>query len=489
MAATVIKAHNISKCYNLQLHYTKTLKGYFVDRKKSSEHNGFELWALKNISFELNKGECLGIIGPNGSGKSTLLKILSRVTEPTSGEVFIDGTVASVLEVGMGFHPELTGRENIYFNGSLLGMSNEAIDKQYNGIVEFSEIDKFIDVPVKYYSSGMFMRLAFSVVANINADILLFDEVMGVGDAAFQLKCQDKFGQLYESKKTMILVSHNLSDINRYCSRLILLDNGTIKEQGNREVIMHYFEDTLYDKFINDSGQVVKSDLEPSVLLEDKLSEKTEHEANTDTEVSHVNDSNDDLSEDKLPKQDANEAITSERKLHKLPPPTRIWNDPFSSPGNEFVRVHKISIRAEGKEIGEPIYIDDPILFEIEYERLIEGSYIGYSISCFYLEQLLLVSTPSINEDIHQYKKTGLFKATHKISSNFFNLGIFSFTFNFNTYIDTFSNTYFIIKDIFYIKIDLPVESMSSEKGKVLYSSFQCPIRPNFERYEQILLK
>jgi lipopolysaccharide transport system ATP-binding protein len=187
-----------------------------------------DFWALKDVSFEVKRGEVIGIIGRNGAGKSTLLKILSRITEPTSGRVEIDGRVSSLLEVGTGFHPELTGRENIYLNGAILGMSRAEIVRRFDDIVAFAEVQKFLDTPVKRYSSGMYVRLAFAVAAHVNSEIVIIDEVLAVGDAEFQKKCFDKIGEVVAGGRTVLIVSHQLQTIVTACSRAIVLDYGKI---------------------------------------------------------------------------------------------------------------------------------------------------------------------------------------------------------------------------------------------------------------------
>lgn len=187
-----------------------------------------EFWALKDISFEIKRGETIGIIGRNGAGKSTLLKILSRITEPTAGQITIDGRVASLLEVGTGFHPELTGRENIYLNGAILGMARSEIRRKFDEIVAFAEVEKFLDTPVKRYSSGMYVRLAFSVAAHLEPEILIIDEVLAVGDAAFQKRCLGKMGQVAHEGRTVLFVSHNMAAINRLCTSAVYLDCGEI---------------------------------------------------------------------------------------------------------------------------------------------------------------------------------------------------------------------------------------------------------------------
>ncbi len=199
------------------------------------------LWALKDVSFEVRHGEVLGLIGPNGAGKTTLLKILSRITEPTMGMAEIDGRVGSLLEVGTGFHPELTGRENIYMNGAILGMKRAEIKKKFDEIVDFADIEKFVDTPVKRYSSGMYVRLAFAVAANLEPEILLVDEVLAVGDAAFQQKCFGKMDEVGRSGRTVLLVSHNMASVQALCGTSILLQDGGICATGNTaEVIDTY---------------------------------------------------------------------------------------------------------------------------------------------------------------------------------------------------------------------------------------------------------
>lgn len=217
----------------------KNLKS--VTQKKETE----EFWALKDVSFEIKKGDRVGIIGRNGAGKSTLLKILSRITPPTDGRIEIGGRVASLLEVGTGFHGDLSGRENIYLNGSILGMSKEEIDSKFNEIVEFAEVEKFLDTPVKRYSSGMYVRLAFAIAANLEPEILIVDEVLAVGDSTFQKKCLGKMEEVSQNQgKTILFVSHSIETVLRLCNKGILLENGKIKAVGLMNDVAKAYLDT-----------------------------------------------------------------------------------------------------------------------------------------------------------------------------------------------------------------------------------------------------
>jgi len=227
-------------------------------------------WALKDVSFDVEQGEIVGIIGRNGAGKSTLLKILSRITSPTEGTVELHGRVGSLLEVGTGFHPELTGRENIYLSGSILGMKRREIDAKLDEIVKFSEIEKFLDTPVKRYSSGMYVRLAFAVAAHLEPEILLVDEVLAVGDAAFQKKCLGKMGEVAKEGRTVFFVSHNMNAIEQLCTHCILIENGRIKQKGPNvsQIIKLYLfpndGDLLPSQWINRGDEYENSWFKPN---------------------------------------------------------------------------------------------------------------------------------------------------------------------------------------------------------------------------------
>jgi len=218
----------------------RTIRGW-LSRDGRRESDEQTIWALKDVSFEVKRGEVLGIIGRNGAGKSTLLKILSRVTEPTEGWAEVRGRVGSLLEVGTGFHPELTGRENIYLNGAILGMKRAEIARKFDEIVAFAEVEKFIDTPVKHYSSGMYLRLAFAVAAHLEPEILLVDEVLAVGDAAFQKKCLGKMGEVAGEGRTVLFVSHNMAAIDELCSSAICLQAGRVAKSGPTPAVVSFY--------------------------------------------------------------------------------------------------------------------------------------------------------------------------------------------------------------------------------------------------------
>jgi lipopolysaccharide transport system ATP-binding protein len=251
MSRPIIEVENLSKRYRLGQFNAQTMREEVEQlfarfRRKQGGDNlsrtSSEFWALNDVSFSVQPGEVVGIIGRNGAGKSTLLKILSRVTEPTSGTAYIRGRVASLLEVGTGFHPELTGRENIYLNGAILGMSRAEIRTKFDEIVAFADIDKFLDTPVKRYSSGMYVRLAFAVAAHLEPDILVVDEVLAVGDAEFQKKCLGKMDEVSRREgRTVLLVSHNMGAVGTLCERTIYLENGRVRAIGmTREIVPMY---------------------------------------------------------------------------------------------------------------------------------------------------------------------------------------------------------------------------------------------------------
>ena len=256
----VIEVKSLSKSYQISHKTGKradTIKDSFANLIKHpfKDDNGDKhetFWALKDVSFTVNKGEVFGIVGRNGSGKSTMLKILSRIVSPTNGSSNLRGRTASLLEVGTGFHPELTGRENVYFNGSMLGMSRKEIRKKFDEIVAFSEVEKFIDTPVKFYSSGMYVRLAFSVAAHLEPDILILDEVLAVGDASFQKKSLNKIVSTMEDGRTVLFVSHSMGAVQQICNRGLLLRNGEIDYIGDVDGLTSRYAELMRNENTND---------------------------------------------------------------------------------------------------------------------------------------------------------------------------------------------------------------------------------------------
>jgi lipopolysaccharide transport system ATP-binding protein len=266
MSITAIRASQVGKLYqigraddkhlSLPEAITRSLTAPFrALTQRGGQSPTDDLWALKDVSFEVPHGQVLGIIGHNGAGKSTLLKILSRITQPTTGEVEIRGRVASLLEVGTGFHPELTGRENIYLNGAILGMRRREIQRKFDEIVEFSEVEKFLDTPVKRYSSGMYVRLAFAVAAHLEPEVLVIDEVLAVGDASFQKKCLGKMSGVAQDGRTVLFVSHNLTAIASLCNRVIMLDRGQLIADGTPAHTIQRYTNRMMKKGEDEAGE------------------------------------------------------------------------------------------------------------------------------------------------------------------------------------------------------------------------------------------
>ena len=263
MSDVAIRCENLSKQYRvgsperyktLRETITTTALAPFRRLKNGSQNGHGYIWALDNVSLEIKRGEVVGIIGLNGAGKSTLLKILSRITGPTHGRADIYGRVGSLLEVGTGFHPELTGRENIYLNGAILGMRKSEIERKFDEIVAFAEVEKFLDTPVKRYSSGMYVRLAFAVAAHLEPEILVVDEVLAVGDASFQKKSLARMGKAASGGRSVLFVSHNLSAINSLCTRCVLLDHGALVMSGSPGEVTSEYQARVHEKAQNNGS-------------------------------------------------------------------------------------------------------------------------------------------------------------------------------------------------------------------------------------------
>ena len=286
-----------------------------------------DLWALRDVSFDVSEGEVVGIIGRNGAGKSTLLKLLARITEPTTGVARMHGRVGALLEVGTGFHQELTGRENVYLNGSVLGMTRQEIDRRFDEIAEFSGVERFLDTPLKRYSSGMSLRLAFAVAAHLEPEILVVDEVLAVGDVAFQRKCLGKMGDVARGGRTVLLVSHNLTAVESLCGRVLWIEGGQLAADGKAgEVIGRYL------------GSVI------------------------------------------------------DRQAG------RVWDDPETAPGNEWVRLRAASVYPGGGDPGENITVRTPIALEFEYENLKAGTPLNLSLHLYSAEGVLVLNAVPVDE-------------------------------------------------------------------------------------------
>jgi len=288
----IIEVYNLSKKYRIShrrrgMSYN-TLRDEFVETFKSpfywlagQRQNKEEIWSIKDISLQIEPGGIMGLIGANGAGKSTLLKVLTRITPPTEGRAIIRGRVGSLLEVGTGFHPELTGRENIYLNGAVLGMSKKEIDQKFDEIVKFAGIEKFLDTPAKRYSTGMYVRLAFSVAAHLETEILFIDEVLSVGDVAFQQKSLAKMQEVaHDSKKTIFFVSHNMGAVLKLCKKCILLERGKIKMIGDTQEVVSY-----YLKSSTDVSQVREVNRNEEIIIKEAFVINEKNERNSQVEL------------------------------------------------------------------------------------------------------------------------------------------------------------------------------------------------------------
>ncbi len=365
---------NLSKKFSINkdkigISIFQRIKDIFIPKKKIANPKKF--FALQDINFKIRQGEAVGIIGRNGAGKSTLLKILSQVTSPTTGTIEINGNIASVLEIGMGFHPELTGRENIYLSATMLGISKKKIDERFDEIVNFSGVHKFIDQPVKHYSSGMYVRLAFSVVINIDADILLFDEVLSVGDLSFQMQCIKKINELIQKNKTVLLVSHNLNDIAQLCSRIIYLENGRISEVKDTEIISDYYEKSL-----------------------------SEQTSLTDIQNKKFNN------------------ITYKE-----------WGED-SQPGDKTMKIRKFYIQKQAQE--DDIYFSNKkIVLNIEYEKYNDTDIFDFGVIISSLNAPFMACQSMVSDlNLNDYYESGIYNASLILNQDFFNETIIKFGFS-----------------------------------------------------------
>lgn len=363
-----ITVANLSKRYRIGLatKSTSTIKSILTSpfrylKSSLTPPNEAEiLWALNNVSFDVGEGEVVGIIGNNGAGKSTLLKILSRITDPTSGRIELRGRVGSLLEVGTGFHPELTGRENIYLSGTILGMRRKEIDQKFQEIAQFAEIERFLDTPVKRYSSGMYVRLAFAVAAHLEPEILLVDEVLAVGDIAFQKKCLGKMGDVSKQGRTILFVSHNMIAIQNLCEKTIWIDKGEVKKYGpTHEVISAY--------------------------------------------------------------------LSLANKSQTL----RYYPDQSSAPGNELIKLRRVSISPKGGGDSQLLSMDSELEVTVEYWNLIPKARLHVSMQLFNENQTIVFATASKDSDPDvvniEYPAGALIRTKCTIPGNLLNSGLHKF--------------------------------------------------------------
>ncbi|MDD3877288.1 MAG: ABC transporter ATP-binding protein [Bacteroidales bacterium] len=418
-----IRISGLSKKYNLSgkkigLNFSERLKDIFLKKNKTVIKKE-SFYALKDINLEIKKGESLGIIGRNGAGKSTFLKILSEVVEPTEGTIEINGSVASVLEVGMGFHPDLTGRENVFLSCAMMGITKKQTQKQFDKIVAFSGVGKFIDQPVKHYSSGMYIRLAFSVVTNIDADILLFDEVLNMGDLSFQMKCTKKIKELVDKKKTVLLVSHNLNDIQQLCSSIICFDNGKLLTNEDSNIIGKYMEDSRTER-------------------------KEIHEANSS-----------------IAKKNAYENILSREWIHE------------EALGNDKIKLRRIWIENETRKGDKVIFTSDSISINIEYEKF-DKSIIDIGITMTSFNNLFLVSALKNTEILDDMNFCGCYVAKVNFPENFFNEIILDIG------IEIYLNYKAVIRDHNVIALKI-IYTPENKKFYSVYSKHLGPLNPKLD--------
>ena len=460
MNKTVIKVEHLYKKYSLNRKTHPTLKGtvrqivhscWFSKKTKTKKEDAF--WALEDVSFEVQKGEVVGIIGQNGAGKSTLLKILSKITYPTKGRIEIDGTLTSLLEVGTGFHPDLTGKENIFLNGSILGLTRKHIQSYFDQIVAFSGIEAFIDMPVKRYSSGMQTRLAFSIVLYLKPQILLIDEVLAVGDAAFQQACFKKIKEITQNKEvTVILVSHNMNDIVRFCDRIITVEQGRIHKisKQTNHAVQTYVEQAL--------ARTPKSNAETTHIIPNKI-EQSKPTLTTKSDNSAILD-----------------RYQSPLPTHDYPPIAfrqKAWH---TSESHALFQLHSIALHIKDKANTASIYTQDALEIELCYK--VAQSDQQFDIGFLFLDlhfQPFFATTSALTSSSKTFERNcsepGIYKATCVFPPNFFNRGIVRVEI-----IIVHNNQTIIVNEVdaLLFKI-LPNEA---EKGSFYYNNYPGSLRP-----------
>jgi lipopolysaccharide transport system ATP-binding protein len=370
---------------------------------KPGNANPHEIRSLTDVSFEMKSGDVLGLIGANGSGKSTLLKILAGICMPTKGRITIRGKVASILDVGSGFHPDLSGKENVYMCGQLLGMTNAEIDECYQNIVDYSGIKEFMNVAVKYYSSGMYMRLAFSIVVNLNTEILLIDEVISVGDAEFKIKSLERIKELARSGKTIIIASHDLNSISNICTRCLFLEHGRVKYNGDtKNALVEYINDTMF------AVQNAKQEAEEPVVEEGPPVPDVAGNETSDDVIGTVPE----------------KTTTPQRVLTSVE-----WLKPEDAPGNEQIRIKRVNCISGNVANDKIFYSHKPVTLEFEYWKQDDTPTAFAFIGKYMLDTPAFLASPGYNQDQrkwHFVSSRGLQKALCTIPAHLLNNGFFS---------------------------------------------------------------
>jgi len=460
-----VQIHNISKIYSITMNknnFKEVVNEVFAGVLSSENKNGRkEFYALKDISFDLEKGDVLGIIGDNGAGKSTLLKIISGVSQPSMGELILEGKISSILEIGTGFHMELSGRENIFLSGSILGMNKEEIRRQYSSIVQFSGLKDFINVAIKRYSSGMYLRLAFSVLAHLNTDIILLDEIIYVGDAEFKMKSYNKIKELARSGKTILIVSHDLASISDLCSKCLMLDKGEAKLFGATSDIVHQYLDKSLSKYMKSSAEDQTSKMKLEMEnLEGKISEMDRIIYEREAALNKAS-----FKEQKLISE-LNKLKEESKEIHKFkksleansesdtpknaPASEKNWTDEETAPGNNNIKLKRLACTTIDNKTT--FTQEDDIQLEIEYWKYIKEPLRIAITASYNFNQIAFGTSSSFGGmDLLNNEGTGLFKNICHINKYLLNHGMFSFSFFF---IDSRGVEAYAIHSVLILKID-----------------------------------
>ena len=438
-----VSVRNVSKMYSLA-DRNSNFKELVTDMAYSvlaglPEKEQDSFYALRDISFELEKGDVLGIIGDNGAGKSTLLKIISGVSQPSAGEIAIEGRISSILEIGTGFHMELSGRENIFLSGSILGMQRSEIEQQFPAILRFSGLKDFIQVPIKRYSSGMYLRLAFSVLAHLSAEVILLDEIIYVGDAEFRMKSYNKVRELAKSGKTVLIVSHDLASISDLCTKCLLLEKGQIKSFGKTgDIVRNYIEKSL-KKYIDstDEDERIKTNKQQLDKLQSRINTVERLIREKEPALNNASASEELAAELALLKEEVKELYQIRkvmesktdfsRDTNSILQSEKLWDDEKTAPGNDHIRLRRVACFAEN---GSPTITQaDDICIEIEYWKYIDEPCTIALTASYNFNQLIFGTASSFGDKttVNNAGK-GFFKNVCHINRYLLNHGIFAFS-------------------------------------------------------------